>query len=149
VAAFDAAGLLVSVDDHALKVPKGDRSGTIIEPWLTDQWYVSTKPLAEPAIAAVEDGRIQFVPKQYENMYFSWMRDIQDWCISRQLWWGHRFRPGTTSRARSTSAATKPKCAPSTTSADVALQQDNDVLDTWFSSGLCSRPWAGLNKPNS
>jgi valyl-tRNA synthetase len=70
---------LVSVDDHALKVPKGDRSGTIIEPWLTDQWYVSTKPLAEPAIAAVEDGRIQFVPKQYENMYFSWMRDIQDW----------------------------------------------------------------------
>ena len=67
VAAFDAAGLLVSVDDHALKVPKGDRSGTVIEPWLTDQWYVSTKPLAEPAIAAVEDGRIQFVPKQYEN----------------------------------------------------------------------------------
>ncbi len=91
VAAFEAAGLLVSVDDHALKVPKGDRSGTIIEPWLTDQWYVSTKPLAEPAIAAVEDGRIQFVPKQYENMYFSWMRDIQDWCISRQLWWGHRI----------------------------------------------------------
>src|SRR3989338_7269394 len=91
VAAFEAAGLLEGIDPHALKVPKGDRSGTIIEPWLTDQWYVSTKSLAEPAIAAVEDGRIQFVPKQYENMYFSWMRDIQDWCISRQLWWGHRI----------------------------------------------------------
>ena len=63
----------------------------VVEPWLTDQWYVSTQPLAGPAIAAVEDGRIQFVPKQYENMYFSWMRDIQDWCISRQLWWGHRI----------------------------------------------------------
>ncbi|MDA5736796.1 class I tRNA ligase family protein, partial [Escherichia coli] len=77
VAEFEAMGLLEKVDDHALKVPKGDRSGTVIEPWLTDQWYVSTKPLAEDAIAAVEDGRIQFVPKQYENMYFSWMRDIQ------------------------------------------------------------------------
>ena len=91
VAAFEAAGLLEGIDAHALKVPKGDRSGTVIEPWLTDQWYVSTKPLAEPAIKAVEDGAIQFVPKQYENMYFSWMRDIQDWCISRQLWWGHRI----------------------------------------------------------
>ena len=91
VAAFDALGLLQSIDDHALKVPKGDRSGTIIEPWLTDQWYVSTKPLAEKAIEVVENGEIQFVPKQYENMYFSWMRDIQDWCISRQLWWGHRI----------------------------------------------------------
>ncbi|PZP77899.1 MAG: valine--tRNA ligase, partial [Ectopseudomonas oleovorans] len=91
VAAFEAAGLLEKIEDHALKVPKGDRSGTVIEPWLTDQWYVSTKPLAEKAIAVVESGEIQFVPKQYENMYFSWMRDIQDWCISRQLWWGHRI----------------------------------------------------------
>ncbi|MDF3013425.1 MAG: valine--tRNA ligase, partial [Cellvibrio sp.] len=77
VAAFEAAELLEKIDDHGLKVPRGDRSGVVIEPWLTDQWYVSTKPLAEPAIAAVEDGRIQFVPRQYENMYFSWMRDIQ------------------------------------------------------------------------
>src|SRR5690606_14841104 len=91
VAAFEQLGLLEKIEDHALKVPKGDRSGTVIEPWLTDQWYVSTKPLAEPAIAAVEDGRIQFVPTQYETMYFSWMRDIQDWCISRQLWWRHRI----------------------------------------------------------
>ncbi|MDI2593929.1 valine--tRNA ligase [Pseudomonas sp. 681] len=137
VAAFDAAGLLVNVDDHNLKVPKGDRSGTIIEPWLTDQWYVSTKPLAEPAIAAVEDGRIQFVPKQYENMYFSWMRDIQDWCISRQLWWGHRIpawydESGKVYVGRDEAEVrAKHNLGP-----DVALQQDNDVLDTWFSSGL-------------
>lgn len=137
VAAFDAAGLLVSVDDHALKVLKGDRSGTVIEPWLTDQWYVSTKPLAEPAIAAVEDGRIQFVPKQYENMYFSWMRDIQDWCISRQLWWGHRIpawydESGKVYVGRDEAEVrAKHNLGP-----DVALQQDNDVLDTWFSAGL-------------
>ena len=137
VADLDAAGLLVSVDDHALKVPKGDRSGTIIEPWLTDQWYVSTKPLAEPAIAAVEDGRIQFVPKQYENMYFSWMRDIQDWCISRQLWWGHRIpawydETGQVYVGRSEEQVR----ARHKLGAEVVLRQDDDVLDTWFSSGL-------------
>ncbi|WP_406228330.1 valine--tRNA ligase [Pseudomonas siliginis] len=137
VAAFDAAGLLVSVNDHNLKTPKGDRSGTVIEPWLTDQWYVSTKPLAEPAIAAVEDGRIQFVPKQYENMYFSWMRDIQDWCISRQLWWGHRIPAWYDESGKiyvgrdEAEVRAKHNLGP-----DVALQQDNDVLDTWFSSGL-------------
>ncbi|WP_040261461.1 valine--tRNA ligase [Pseudomonas massiliensis] len=137
VADFDAAGLLVSVDDHALKVPKGDRSGTVIEPWLTDQWYVSTRPLAEQAIAAVEDGRIQFVPKQYENMYFSWMRDIQDWCISRQLWWGHRIpawydNAGHVYVGRSEEEVR----ARHNLGAEVTLEQDNDVLDTWFSSGL-------------
>ncbi|WP_339486168.1 valine--tRNA ligase [Pseudomonas sp. EL_65y_Pfl2_R95] len=137
VADFDAAGLLVSVDDHALKVPKGDRSGTVIEPWLTDQWYVSTKSLAEPAIAAVEDGRIQFVPKQYENMYFSWMRDIQDWCISRQLWWGHRIPAwyddaGNVYVGRNEDEVRREN----NLGADVALRQDEDVLDTWFSSGL-------------
>jgi len=137
VADLDAAGLLVSIDDHALKVPKGDRSGTVIEPWLTDQWYVSTKPLAEPAITAVEDGRIQFVPKQYENMYFSWMRDIQDWCISRQLWWGHRIpawydEAGQVYVGRSEQEVR----ARHGLGDDVALRQDDDVLDTWFSSGL-------------
>ncbi|WP_339510813.1 valine--tRNA ligase [Pseudomonas sp. RL_15y_Pfl2_60] len=137
VAAFEAAGLLVSIDDHALKVPKGDRSGTIIEPWLTDQWYVSTKSLAEPAIAAVEDGRIQFVPKQYENMYFSWMRDIQDWCISRQLWWGHRI-PAWYDDAGNVYVGRNEAEVRSENNlgADVALRQDEDVLDTWFSSGL-------------
>ncbi|WP_286977423.1 valine--tRNA ligase [Pseudomonas sp.] len=137
VAAFDAAGLLVSVDDHALKVPKGDRSCTIIEPWLTDQWYVSTKSLAEPAIAAVEDGRIQFVPKQYENMYFSWMRDIQDWCISRQLWWGHRIPAWYDDAGNVYVGRTEAEVrSENQLGDDVALRQDEDVLDTWFSSGL-------------
>ncbi|WP_068760292.1 valine--tRNA ligase, partial [Oleiphilus sp. HI0128] len=91
IAKFEELGLLESIDDHNLVAPYGDRSGVVIEPLLTDQWFVRAGPLAEPAIQAVEDGEIQFVPKQYENMYFSWMRDIQDWCISRQLWWGHRI----------------------------------------------------------
>ncbi|MEE3159469.1 MAG: valine--tRNA ligase, partial [Pseudomonadota bacterium] len=91
VADFEAAGLLDEIKDHDLTVPYGDRGGVVIEPMLTDQWYVDAKTLAKPAIEAVENGDIQFVPKNYENMYFSWMRDIQDWCISRQLWWGHRI----------------------------------------------------------
>ncbi|TBW10461.1 valine--tRNA ligase [Azotobacter chroococcum] len=137
VADFDGMGLLEKIDDHALKVPRGDRSGTIIEPWLTDQWYVSTKPLAEKAIAAVEDGSIQFVPRQYENMYFSWMRDIQDWCISRQLWWGHRIpawydEAGNAYVGRD-EAEVRSKYAIRN---DEPLRQDEDVLDTWFSSGL-------------
>jgi valyl-tRNA synthetase len=137
VAEFEAMGLLQGIDDHALKVPKGDRSGTVIEPWLTDQWYVSTKPLAEKAIAAVENGDIQFVPKQYENMYFSWMRDIQDWCISRQLWWGHRIpawydEAGNVYVGRD-EAEVRAKHG---IRHDEALRQDDDVLDTWFSSGL-------------
>jgi valyl-tRNA synthetase len=137
VAAFEAAELLEKIDDHGLKVPRGDRSGVVIEPWLTDQWYVSTKPLAEPAIAAVEDGRIQFVPKQYENMYFSWMRDIQDWCISRQLWWGHRIPAWYDASGKvyvgRNEAEVRSKY---NLGADVKLNQDEDVLDTWFSSGL-------------
>jgi len=86
VAEFESLGLLEKIEAHTLKVPRGDRSGAVIEPWLTPQWYVDAKKLAEPAIAAVETGAIQFVPKQWENTYFAWMRDIQDWCISRQLW---------------------------------------------------------------
>ena len=137
VAEFDAMGLLEKIDDHALKVPKGDRSGTVIEPWLTDQWYVSTKPLAEKAIAVVESGEIQFVPRQYENMYFSWMRDIQDWCISRQLWWGHRIpawydEAGNVYVGRDEAEVRKKHGIRN----DEALRQDDDVLDTWFSSGL-------------
>jgi valyl-tRNA synthetase len=137
VAAFEAAGLLEKIDDHGLKVPRGDRSGVVIEPWLTDQWYVSTKPLAEPAIAAVEDGRIQFVPKQYENMYFSWMRDIQDWCISRQLWWGHRIPAwyDTSGKVYVGRNETEVRSKYNLNN-EVKLNQDEDVLDTWFSSGL-------------
>ncbi len=137
VADLDALGLLDKVMDHQLKVPRGDRSGVVIEPWLTDQWYVSAKPLAEKAIAAVETNAIQFVPKQYENMYFSWMRDIQDWCISRQLWWGHRIpawyaEDGTIYVGRSEQDIRGKHAIPE----DISLVQDEDVLDTWFSSGL-------------
>lgn len=136
VAAFEAAGLLEKIDDHALKVPKGDRSGTIIEPWLTDQWYVSTQPLAEKAIAAVESGEIQFVPKQYENMYFSWMRDIQDWCISRQLWWGHRIPAWYDEAGNVYVGRDEAEVRRKHGLGEAALRQDEDVLDTWFSSGL-------------
>ena len=136
VAAFEAAGLLEKIEDHALKVPKGDRSGTVIEPWLTDQWYVSTKPLAEKAIAAVEGGDIQFVPKQYENMYFSWMRDIQDWCISRQLWWGHRIPAWYDDAGNVYVGRNEAEVRAKHNLGDIALRQDDDVLDTWFSSGL-------------
>ncbi|MDF1832276.1 MAG: valine--tRNA ligase, partial [Porticoccaceae bacterium] len=125
------------VDAHTLKTPRGDRSGVVIEPWLTDQWYVSAKPLAEKAIDAVEQQDIQFVPKQYENMYFSWMRDIQDWCISRQLWWGHRIpawydEVGNIYVGRSEADVRNKHNLDDS----IKLRQDDDVLDTWFSSGL-------------
>ena len=129
--------MLDEVKDHQLTVPYGDRSGVVIEPLLTDQWFVKAAPLAEPAIKAVEEGDIQFVPKQYENMYFSWMRDIQDWCISRQLWWGHRIPAwyddeGNVYVGRSEAEVR----ADNNIADDIVLQQDNDVLDTWFSSSL-------------
>ncbi len=137
VADLEAEGYLEKIEPHELKRPYGDRSGVVIEPYLTDQWYVSVKPLAEVATKAVEDGEIQFVPKQYENLYFSWMRDIQDWCISRQLWWGHRIpawydEAGNVYVARD-EAEVRSKY---NLSADLPLKQDEDVLDTWFSSGL-------------
>ncbi|MDP5209179.1 valine--tRNA ligase [Microbulbifer sp. 2205BS26-8] len=134
---LDDLGLLEKVEPHTLKVPHGDRSGAVIEPWLTDQWYVKTQPLAEEAIAAVEDGRVAFVPKNYENMYFSWMRDLQDWCISRQLWWGHRIpawydNEGHVFVGRSEEEVREKYAL----GAGVSLRQDDDVLDTWFSAGL-------------
>jgi valyl-tRNA synthetase len=137
VADLDALGLLDKIDDHILKVPRGDRSGVVIEPYLTNQWYVRTQPLAEEAIAKVEDGSIKFIPNQYENMYYSWMRDIQDWCISRQLWWGHRIpawydEAGNVYVGRSEADIRAKHPLPAT----VQLTQDEDVLDTWFSSGL-------------
>ncbi len=137
VAQAEAEGWLEKIDPHTLKVPRGDRSGVIVEPWLTDQWYVKAAPLAEEAIKAVEDGRIEFVPKQYENMYYAWMRNIQDWCISRQLWWGHRIPAWYDTRGGvyvgRTEAEVRAKYALGN---DVALRQDDDVLDTWFSSAL-------------
>ncbi|WCG83488.1 valine--tRNA ligase [Pectobacterium sp. A5351] len=137
VAAFDELGLLEEIKAHDLTVPYGDRGGVVIEPMLTDQWYVRAAVLAKPAVEAVEDGRIQFVPKQYENMYFSWMRDIQDWCISRQLWWGHRIPAWYDANGNVYVGRTEAEVRSENNLADdVALNQDEDVLDTWFSSGL-------------
>lgn len=137
VAELETLGLLDSIKDHDLTVPYGDRGGVVIEPMLTDQWYVRAAPLAKVATEAVENGEIQFVPKQYENMYFSWMRDIQDWCISRQLWWGHRIpawydASGKVYVGRDESEVR----AAHNLGNDVVLSQDDDVLDTWFSSAL-------------
>jgi valyl-tRNA synthetase len=148
VADLEAAGLLEKTDAHTLPVPRGDRSGAVLEPWLTDQWYVRIAPLAEPAIRAVEDGQIRFVPDNWAKTYYQWMRNIQDWCISRQLWWGHRIPAwyddaGHVYVARSEgdahAAAAKRHGHP------VALRQDEDVLDTWFSSALW--PFSTLGWP--
>ncbi|MCL1123793.1 valine--tRNA ligase [Shewanella surugensis] len=134
---LETLGLLGEIKPHALKVPYGDRSGVVIEPLLTDQWYVSVAPMAKTAMEAVDNGDIKFVPQQYENMYNSWMRDIQDWCISRQLWWGHRIpawydETGKVYVGRDEGEVrTKYKLDDS-----VVLRQDADVLDTWFSSAL-------------
>ncbi|EEX30794.1 MULTISPECIES: valine--tRNA ligase [Vibrio] len=137
VAEFEELGLLDEIKDHDLTVPYGDRGGVVIEPMLTDQWYVRAAPLAEPAVKAVEDGEIQFVPKQYENMYFSWMRDIQDWCISRQLWWGHRIPAWYDNDGNVYVGRTEEEVRTNNNLAPVVvLRQDDDVLDTWFSSAL-------------
>ncbi|MBG3080842.1 valine--tRNA ligase [Proteus mirabilis] len=137
IAEFERLGLLEEIKPHDLTVPYGDRGGVVIEPLLTDQWYVRAAPLAKPAVEAVKNGDIQFVPKQYENMYFSWMNDIQDWCISRQLWWGHRIpawydNEGNVYVGRDEEEVRREN----NIAADVALRQDEDVLDTWFSSAL-------------
>ena len=147
VSDLDSLGLLEKVDDHKLKVPRGDRSGVVIEPYLTDQWYVKTAPLAEKAIAAVEGGDIQFVPKQYENMYFSWMRDIQDWCISRQLWWGHRIPAWYDDQGNVYVGRSEQEVREKNNLGDINLKQDEDVLDTWFSSGLWT--FGTLGWPNA
>jgi valyl-tRNA synthetase len=137
VAQAESEGWLDKVDPHSLKVPRGDRSNVVIEPWLTDQWYVKTQQLAQPAIRAVEDGRIKFVPEQYQNMYFAWMRDIQDWCISRQLWWGHRIPAWYDNNGKVYVGRNEAEVRQRhQLGEEIALRQDEDVLDTWFSSGL-------------
>ena len=136
VSFFESEGLLEEIKDHSLKVPYGDRSGVVIEPMLTDQWYVGVQPLADKAIAAVENGDIQFVPKSYENMYFAWMRNIQDWCISRQLWWGHRIPAWYDYQGNVYVGRSEGEVRTKYNLGDTSLQQDEDVLDTWFSSAL-------------
>ena len=136
IADFEALGLLESIEENDMTVPYGDRGGVVIEPMLTNQWYVDAKKLAGPAIEAVEDGRINFVPKQYENMYFSWMRNIQDWCISRQLWWGHRIPAWYDEAGKAYVGSSEASVREKHNLGDIKLRQDEDVLDTWFSSAL-------------
>jgi len=143
---LDALELLEKIDDHKLMVPRGDRSGQVVEPYLTDQWFVKTQPLAKPAIEAVADGRIRFIPENWSKTYFEWMNNIQDWCISRQLWWGHRIpawyaEDGSIYVGRN-EAEVRTKYSLDDT---VALSQDEDVLDTWFSSALW--PFSTLGWP--
>jgi len=138
--------LLEKIDDHKLMVPRGDRSGSVVEPYLTDQWYVRIAPLAEPAIAAVKNGDIKFVPENWNKTYYEWMNNIQDWCISRQIWWGHRIPAWYDDNGKvyvadsEAEVRTKYKLAD-----DVNLKQDDDVLDTWFSSALW--PFSTLGWP--
>ncbi|MES9826635.1 MAG: valine--tRNA ligase [Candidatus Thiodiazotropha sp.] len=146
VADLEEQGLLEKIDDHKLVVPRGDRSGAVIEPFLTDQWYVKIAPLAKPAIEAVESGKIRFVPDNWKNTYYEWMRNIQDWCISRQIWWGHRIPAwyddqGNVYVGRSEAEVR----ARHNLDDDYPLQQDEDVLDTWFSSALW--PFSTLGWP--
>jgi valyl-tRNA synthetase len=149
VAKMDELGLLRAVEDKVIQQPYGDRSGVVIEPWLTDQWYVNAGELAKEAIAAVEDGRTTFHPKTWEKTYFEWMRNIQPWCISRQLWWGHRVpawydEDGNVFVAESEAEAAEQARAKH--GKDVPLSQDEDVLDTWFSSALW--PFSTLGWPD-
>jgi valyl-tRNA synthetase len=146
LADLEAAGLLDKTQEHKLMVPRGDRSGAVIEPFLTNQWYVKVAPLAEPAIKAVQDGTIRFIPDNWKNTYYSWMNDIQDWCISRQIWWGHRIpawhdAEGNIYVGRSESEVRQQHKLESS----YPLHQDPDVLDTWFSSALW--PFSTLGWP--
>jgi len=145
---LDTRGLVASTEAHRHVIPRGDRSGAVIEPYLTNQWFVKVAPLAEISIQAVEDGRIRFVPDNWRHTFFEWMHNIQDWCISRQIWWGHRipawyddqgniFVAGDESRARQQARRHHGR--------DVELRRDEDVLDTWFSSALW--PFSTLGWP--
>ena len=141
-------GLLERIDKHKLMVPRGDRSGSVIEPYLTDQWYVKIAPLAEPAVEAVTSGKIKFVPENWSRTYFEWMRNIKDWCISRQLWWGHRIPAWYDDQGRIYVGRSESEVrAKHSLSSSVSLKQDEDVLDTWFSSALW--PFSTLGWPQS
>ncbi len=137
VADLEALGLMVDIKPHTLMVPRGDRSHAVIEPFLTDQWYVAVEALAKPAIDAVKNGDIEFVPKNWENTYFEWMNNIQDWCISRQIWWGHRIPAWFDDNGKVYVGRNEQEVREKNGfAADYNLRQDDDVLDTWFSSAL-------------
>ncbi|HEX3952113.1 MAG TPA: valine--tRNA ligase, partial [Stellaceae bacterium] len=148
LADLEAEGLVEKVEEHMMNVPHHDRSGEIIEPWLTDQWFCNAAELAKPAIAAVENGQTQFVPRQWENTFFEWMRNIQPWCISRQLWWGHQipawYGPDDTIFVAESEEDAQAEAVAKYGHA-IELRRDPDVLDTWFSSGLW--PFSTLGWP--
>ena len=146
---MESLGLLDKIEPHVLMAPYGDRSGVVIEPWLTDQWFVDAPTLAKPAIEAVESGRTKFVPKQWENTYFEWMRNIQPWCVSRQIWWGHQIPAWYGPDGKffvELDEETAQAAAKAHYGKDVELTRDSDVLDTWFSSGLW--PFSTLGWPD-
>ncbi|GMR15519.1 MAG: valine--tRNA ligase [Gammaproteobacteria bacterium] len=147
VADLEAACLLEKTENHRLMIPRGDRSGAVIEPYLTDQWYVKIAPLAKPAIEAVENGKIRFIPENWNKTYFDWMHRIEDWCISRQLWWGHRI-PAWYDAEGNIYVGYDETDARKRGGIDeaISLQQDEDVLDTWFSSALW--PFSTLGWPD-
>jgi len=143
---FKTLDLLEKIDDHKLMVPRGDRSNEVIEPLLTDQWYVAAESLAKPAIEAVKSGEIKFVPENWDKTYYHWMNNIQDWCISRQLWWGHRIPAWYDEQGNIYVAENEEQVrAENNLSDDIKLRQDEDVLDTWFSSALW--PFATMGWP--
>ena len=143
---LDEQGALVKIEPHKLKVPRGDRTGAVIEPYLTDQWYVAVESLAKPAIEAVESGEIRFVPENWNKTYYQWMHNIQDWCISRQLWWGHRIPAWYDENGNVFVGRTEEEVREKHgLGSDVTLSQDDDVLDTWFSSALW--PFATMGWP--
>ena len=145
VADLDTQGLIEKIDDHKLMVPRGDRSNAVVEPYLTDQWYVKIQPLADPAIKAVKDGSIKFVPANWDKTYFEWMNNIQDWCISRQLWWGHRIPAWYDDEGNIYVGHDEAAVREKNNLGDMNLKQDEDVLDTWFSSALW--PFSTLGWP--
>jgi valyl-tRNA synthetase len=145
VEAMDALGFLEKVEDRVIQTPFGDRSGQVIEPWLTDQWYVDAETLAKPAIEAVRSGAIDIVPKSWEKTYFNWMENIQPWCVSRQLWWGHQIPAWFDADGKCYVAETE-EAAQALAGTDVELTRDPDVLDTWFSSALW--PFGTLGWPD-
>ncbi|HEY4873365.1 MAG TPA: valine--tRNA ligase [Steroidobacteraceae bacterium] len=146
VAELEAAGLVERIEKHRLMIPRGDRSGAILEPYLTDQWYVKIAPLAAPAISAVENARTRFVPENWAKTYFEWMRNIKDWCVSRQLWWGHRIPAWYDAAGKSYVGRSEEEVrAKHNLAPTLPLRQDEDVLDTWFSSALW--PFSTLGWP--
>jgi len=142
---LEKQNLIEKIDPHTMMVPRGDRTNSVIEPYMTDQWFVKIKPLAKPAIDAVKNGDIRFVPENWEKTYFNWMDNIEDWCISRQIWWGHRI-PAWYDKTGKIYVAKNFKEAQKQAGNGVELIQDEDVLDTWFSSALW--PFSTLGWPD-